>query len=167
MTPNIFAAAGVVKRCFVYYFKHVRNYIQASFKVVPTLPSTSTCRNWHGRGQRHRINENTDIPPKARSGITKAKHVDHMKNKKTEKGEHFNEALKQLCKCPICLEPFQDPRSLLCRHAFCFRCLEPLVFNQVCIRCPICRATFLIRGGKNGLRRDLTMVKLQEIMKEK
>lgn len=47
----------------------------------------------------------------------------------------------RLLYCPICLDEFDDPRWLPCRHTFCFKCLEQLKDNSSSsyIQCPECR----------------------------
>ncbi|KAL3853752.1 hypothetical protein ACJMK2_017266 [Sinanodonta woodiana] len=52
---------------------------------------------------------------------------------------------KQLC-CPICLEPFDTPKSLPCMHTFCEKCIRKHASNlrmegaqSVIISCPVCR----------------------------
>ena len=43
-------------------------------------------------------------------------------------------------KCGICLELFQDPRSLPCLHTFCLECLQRLLNKNHSLKCPVCRA---------------------------
>ena len=44
-------------------------------------------------------------------------------------------------KCGICLELFQDPRSLPCLHTFCRDCLQrSLNEENHSLKCPVCRA---------------------------
>jgi tripartite motif-containing protein 2/3 len=55
------------------------------------------------------------------------------------------DAIRDLIKCPICLETFNDPRMLPCQHSFCRCCLERLVENDGRWgRCPQCRQLFRI-----------------------
>ena len=51
------------------------------------------------------------------------------------------ESLKNLCECPVCYEPYKDPRLLKCGHQFCENCLNGIVRNipQGHIPCPVCR----------------------------
>ena len=44
-------------------------------------------------------------------------------------------------KCGICLELFQDPRSLPCLHTFCRECIQrSLNETDHSLKCPVCRA---------------------------
>ena len=44
-------------------------------------------------------------------------------------------------KCSICLELFQDPRSLPCLHTFCRECIQrSLNEENHSLKCPVCRA---------------------------
>ena len=44
-------------------------------------------------------------------------------------------------KCGICLELFQDPRSLPCLHTFCRECIQRSLLNgNRSLNCPVCRA---------------------------
>ena len=44
-------------------------------------------------------------------------------------------------KCGICLELFQDPRSLPCLHTFCRECIQRSLLNDNrSLNCPVCRA---------------------------
>ena len=43
-------------------------------------------------------------------------------------------------KCGICLELFQDPRSLPCLHTFCRECIQQSLLNDNrSLNCPVCR----------------------------
>ena len=43
-------------------------------------------------------------------------------------------------KCGICLELFQDPRSLPCLHTFCRECIQRSLNENRSLKCPVCRA---------------------------
>ena len=62
--------------------------------------------------------------------------------------------LKSLLECSICLETFDDPRTLACLHSFCKKCLENFVDGK-CedeLNCPVCRSKFTINEeGKTML----------------
>ena len=55
--------------------------------------------------------------------------------------------------CPICLDVFDNPKSLPCIHGFCLKCLERH-FVDICqgdeVSCPLCRTAFKIPS--DGLR---------------
>ena len=60
--------------------------------------------------------------------------------------------LKNLLECSICLETFDDPRTLLCLHSFCKKCLENFVDGkrEDELNCPVCRCKFTLNEeGKN------------------
>ncbi|RNA36741.1 RING finger nhl-1 isoform X1 [Brachionus plicatilis] len=58
-------------------------------------------------------------------------------NASSKKMININSFLDEL-KCPICLELFQNARTLKCQHSFCSKCLEPLVKERI-FSCPQCR----------------------------
>ena len=69
-----------------------------------------------------------------------------------------SDALKKLeeqLTCPICLDDYTDPKTLLCLHSFCHRCLEGLPLDiqgkKLFISCPTCRTpTELPEAGVVG-----------------
>ena len=74
-----------------------------------------------------------------------------------------------LTTCPICLEMFEKPKSLPCRHAFCLNCLQGY-FKDKClgneVPCPICRKEFEIPDdGLEGLQHDFFVQRLVDVRK--
>ena len=72
-------------------------------------------------------------------------------------------------KCGICLELFQDPRSLPCLHTFCRECIQRTMNDNHSLKCPVCRAK--IELGAEGAEllpvdqyafQELPLKKLQE-----
>ncbi len=61
--------------------------------------------------------------------------------------------LKSLLECSICLETFEEPRTLLCLHSFCRKCLENFVDGKRDdeLNCPVCRCKFTLNKGKKLL----------------
>ena len=65
--------------------------------------------------------------------------------------------LNEQLTCPVCLEPYTDPKLLQCFHVFCENCLKPRVAHdnpqgQV-VECPTCRQlTSLPQNGVPGLQ---------------
>ena len=59
--------------------------------------------------------------------------------------------LKRLMECSICLEIFDDPRTLPCQHSFCKKCLENFVDGkrEDELNCPVCRCNFTLNKGKD------------------
>ena len=80
------------------------------------------------------------------------------------------EALKKIdaqLECPICFEPYTEPKLLPCFHVFCKHCLDPLVVqdrNGPTLCCPNCRrSTTLPPNGVSGLQSDFHVDHLFEI----
>jgi len=74
--------------------------------------------------------------------------------------------VSSLTKCPICLENFDQPKSLPCLHTYCLKCLKSLCQS---VRpgqkkpCPKCRKEFRIPGGGvDDLPSNFDMVALLE-----
>jgi len=66
--------------------------------------------------------------------------------------------------CPICLDLFDNPKSLPCLHAFCLKCLE-VQFSRRSpgdkASCPMCRKEFRIpRNGIGGLQHHFIVQQL-------
>jgi len=69
-----------------------------------------------------------------------------------------------LTTCPICMEVFDNPKSLPCLHAFCLKCLESF-FKDRCpgdaVPCPMCRKEFEIPSdGLGGLQHHFIVQQL-------
>jgi RING-type zinc-finger/B-box zinc finger len=60
-----------------------------------------------------------------------------------ERGSDLQATVDDLIQCPICLDVFENPRSLPCLHTYCYRCLDTLPKDKtprkVSVECPICR----------------------------
>jgi len=74
-----------------------------------------------------------------------------------------------LTTCPICRNLFDVPKSLPCRHAFCFKCFQGN-FKDKCpgdaIPCPICRKKFQIPSeGLDGLKHHFFIQRLVDVRK--
>ena len=74
-----------------------------------------------------------------------------------------------LTTCPICLEMFDNPKSLPCLHAFCLKCLQGH-FKDMClgdeVPCPLCRKEFEIPDdGLEGLQHHFIVQRLVDIRK--
>lgn len=55
--------------------------------------------------------------------------------------------LKDQLTCAICLEQYENPRSLSCLHCFCTGCLEGLPHEDGTVSCPSCRTTTQLPQG--------------------
>ena len=58
-----------------------------------------------------------------------------------------------LTSCPICLDTFQDPRSLPCLHTFCLTCIEGVCESRSPrkdVPCPVCRKPVRIPSAGVG-----------------
>lgn len=75
--------------------------------------------------------------------------------------------LEDITECPICTEPFDDPRSLPCIHAFCFKCIASYCKDRGAgdqVLCPICRKLFTVPDeGMSGLPKNFFIGKLMQI----
>ena len=65
-------------------------------------------------------------------------------------GNMSSESLKNLCACPVCFEPYKDPRLLKCGHQFCENCLRDIAKQtpQRHIPCPVCREVTIPQHGE-------------------
>ena len=73
-----------------------------------------------------------------------------------------------LTTCPICQDPFDNPKSLTCLHAFCLKCLQSM-FNDKSpgdkASCPMCRKEFRIPpDGIGGLQHHFIVQQLIDQM---
>jgi len=71
--------------------------------------------------------------------------------------------------CPICLEMFDNPKSLPCLHTFCLKCLQGH-FKDKClgdeVPCPICRKEFQIpNNGLEDLQHHFFIQQLVDVRK--
>ena len=60
--------------------------------------------------------------------------------------------LRKEAECPLCLETFNDPKTLPCLHSFCLLCLDKHALYarrqlQTTIKCPVCLTCFQIPEG--------------------
>ena len=93
-------------------------------------------------------------------------------------GNHRNHmatsiAIDDDLKCGICLEQFQDPRSLPCLHTFCLECLQRSLDENSSLKCPVCRAKHELSKERVGLLpvdqcvlQQLPLKRLQQQQKE-
>ena len=72
------------------------------------------------------------------------------------------DAMEEHLKCGICLELFQDPRSLPCLHTFCRECIQrSLNEENHSLKCPVCRAKHELSEGAGLL--PVNQYALQEL----
>ena len=74
-----------------------------------------------------------------------------------------------LTTCPICLEMFDNPKTLPCLHAFCLKCLQGH-FKNKCpgdeVLCPLCKKEFKIPDDRlEGLQRHFFVQRLVDVRK--
>ncbi|KAK2190861.1 hypothetical protein NP493_66g05040 [Ridgeia piscesae] len=74
--------------------------------------------------------------------------------------------LTDLLTCPVCLDTFDDPKTLLCLHSFCSKCLENCRHPyRRDITCPVCkRVTALSTMGVQGLQNDFRIQQIRDIV---
>ena len=65
--------------------------------------------------------------------------------------------VKDHLSCPVCLDPYTQPRLLSCFHIYCQKCLDSMVIRdrqgQLSVTCPKCRhSTPLPPSGVTGLQ---------------
>ena len=78
-----------------------------------------------------------------------------------------SESLKNLCECPVCFEPYKDPRLLKCGHQFCENCVKDIANHtpQGHIPCPVCRdVTKTQHGDVATLPRSTLHQYMQELI---
>ncbi|KAK2184209.1 hypothetical protein NP493_278g03008 [Ridgeia piscesae] len=46
--------------------------------------------------------------------------------------------------CPICMDIFEEPVRLTCRHVFCSKCIEGMSTAEDEPACPVCRNTYQV-----------------------
>ncbi|KAK2155566.1 hypothetical protein NP493_2055g00005 [Ridgeia piscesae] len=76
--------------------------------------------------------------------------------------------LEKLLECPICMEPFTDPKMLSCYHTFCEKCLQDLYNNSGRsgnLYCPTCRKqTSVPADGITGVPNDFKMNEMKDVI---
>jgi B-box zinc finger/zinc finger of C3HC4-type, RING len=75
--------------------------------------------------------------------------------------------LDKITECAVCMNTFQDPRTLPCIHTFCLRCIKGFCRDKLsgdCVACPICRTEFTVPGkGVDGLPKNFFIEQLKDI----
>ena len=78
-----------------------------------------------------------------------------------------SDSLKIMCECPVCFEPYKDPRLLKCGHQFCENCLMNIARQTPHgnIPCPVCReVTKPQHGDVTTLPRSTLHQYMQELI---
>ena len=81
-------------------------------------------------------------------------------------GAAASRTIDDLLICPVCLEPFKEPKTLSCLHTFCTVCLENCrrPYRRD-ISCPVCKkVTPLSPAGVQGLQHDFRIQQIREIL---
>ncbi|XP_013400535.1 tripartite motif-containing protein 59-like [Lingula anatina] len=60
----------------------------------------------------------------------------------------LDQTLNTALTCPVCLELYDDPRTLPCQHIFCLACLSGIMRGDRSVCCPICRE--IVKVGPRG-----------------
>ena len=78
--------------------------------------------------------------------------------------------LKALLVCPICLDQYDNPKTLPCLHSFCLKCVEQVVGQDriaPTITCPVCMmAASLPENGVSGFPTSFFINNLIELSKK-
>ncbi len=74
-----------------------------------------------------------------------------------------------LVMCALCMEVYTDPRTLLCLHSFCYKCLDELITKNSGrnskFKCPLCQEDHLVpEKGASGFRQDFRIKTLVDKM---
>jgi len=74
----------------------------------------------------------------------------------------------ELLKCPVCLDVFHEPRTLVCLHTFCTECLEGCRQRiRHDIKCPLCkRVSRLPPAGICGLPTDYRIEQIRDVFSD-
>ena len=79
--------------------------------------------------------------------------------------------LTKLLECPVCMEPYKQPKLLHCGHSVCCVCLEKLTYRQqqhIYVECPVCRnRNTLSKAGPQTLKTDFRLQQLSELLATK
>ena len=77
-------------------------------------------------------------------------------------GEFVKELAEDLV-CPVCMEEFDRPKVLQCKHVFCTPCLTKVLYRNKLV-CPICRDEKVFGGGTgiDSLPEPLIISHMQE-----
>ena len=83
----------------------------------------------------------------------------------TRKRSFIGEKCDELLTCPICLDRYNNPRTILCQHSFCMTCIDQLPRqDDATVDCPVCRKpTQLGEKGASALPAAFNMIMLLEI----
>lgn len=75
--------------------------------------------------------------------------------------------LDDLVTCSVCIENYNDPRTLPCGHSFCLGCLKTILSGgRKVFKCPVCRAhTRVPRGGVGQFTTAFLINSLKDAMK--
>ena len=74
--------------------------------------------------------------------------------------------LDDLLTCAVCLDEYKDPKTLLCLHSFCFKCLENCkrAYRRD-VTCPVCKKVTPLSGfGVGGLQNDFRIQQIRDIL---
>ncbi len=80
--------------------------------------------------------------------------------------------MEVLLHCPICTDPFNDPKLLPCGHTFCANCIQQLMnvasqgqFTRILrqFNCPVCRRPVHVPvGGMQGFQNDFRVEQIKD-----
>ena len=76
-----------------------------------------------------------------------------------------------MCKCAICLERVQQPKTLVCEHSFCQECLDEIVkinAGVAVVKRPTCQATTDLKPGETvaSMKASLLLKQTLDILQQ-
>ena len=88
--------------------------------------------------------------------------------------QNLSQKLEEQLTCPVCLDHYDNPKTLPCLHSFCLKCIQQLPVDpdkgKYQIRCPACRRTVtLTDNGVTDLPSSFVinnLLEIQELIKK-
>jgi tripartite motif-containing protein 2/3 len=85
----------------------------------------------------------------------------------TMASEDFKDHLRSIAECPVCMDPYSDPRTLPCVHTYCRKCIQGFTRDKIpgdAVACPVCRTEFTMPvQGVEGLPKNFFIEQLKDM----